>query len=232
MRFLPKLIATVFPLLTLMPQISAAAVPQVTDDISKPIAPASATAACTVGLWIAPKFDYDLQSLWGGVAGVLGQALADEANSDKLIDRRNELEKTLTPEVVYGIITSANFQNIRKKEDLFFLPLQSSPVSQEQMKNLVNSKVRNSEFSGECYYEIYVTKVSAYKTIVYGTFLDSNFRVKKFTGRDVSGTHSNSIRRKIKDFPAKSPEETAASREGVRKIFAEEFQYFLDKAKF
>ena len=191
----------------------------------------TAPATCTVGLWIAPKFDYDLQSLWGGVAGLVGQALADEANSDKLYDRRNELEKALPTEAVYQIITSANLEKIAKEGAIKFLPLQLVPPTSQNMKSLMLSKSRNSDFSGGCYYEIYVSKVSAYKTIVYGTFLDSKFTIKKFSGENVSGSYTNSIRRKILGFPAKTPEEIENSQAGVRKIFSEEFEFFLKNSK-
>lgn len=190
-------------------------------------ATASAASPCTVGVIVAANFDYDLQSIWGGAAGIIGQALADEANRDKLQERRNELELALPPEALFEIITKSDLQKVGIAPGSHFLPLRRDGSADM----LVKTKTSIFRDSGDCHYELYVTRISASKTIMYGTFLDTKFNIKKYSGGKIVYTYKDTIRRKISNFPASAESDVTPSRLGVQEIFRQQWEYFLGKVK-
>lgn len=183
-------------------------------------------SSCTFAIWTPTKFKYNLQSGWGVFGGLLGQAAADSANKDKLQDRRNELEKVLDPDVVFRIFQDSNIKNIEKFKNAKFIKLSSDL----DPKLALNSQLRSSESTEKCYYEIFVNKVTAEKTIVYGTFFDTQFAVKDFSYSKPL-IYKDSIRRKIENFPPKTQSDIDNSYSGVRKVFSEQLDFFIQKYK-
>ena len=182
---------------------------------------------CAIGVWVAPKFDYALQSGWGAVGGLLGQLAADQANRDKITSRKNDLEKALSPEIIYEILKSSDLSKILAGSKPVYLPLRKD----ENIKALAKSKNRNIKTEYDCYFEIYVKNISAQKTMIYGTFFDANFVIKKFDHENEAYSYSDSIRRKIANFPPANEGDIDSSYQGVRKVFSEQFAFFVGKIK-
>ena len=186
-------------------------------------------SSCTFALWVAPSYDYDLQSFWGIALGgaIVGQAVADTFNDEKIQKRRNELEKALPPEAILNAFQKVDLSQLSggRAHIVTLMPISTD------LKKMRKSAERSSEITSLCYNEIYVTDVKANKTLIYGTLFDVRFSIKQFDGNTLKMQYSDKIRRKIPNFPPETAESVEMSYAGVRKIFAEQLEYYLKKLK-
>jgi hypothetical protein len=184
---------------------------------------------CKFALWVEPSYKYDLQSFWGIALGgaLIGQAVADTVNEEKLQSRKNELEKALPPEAILAALQKADLSRFSKGGAQVISLMPASP----ELKKLIKSPKRSSTISSHCYTEFYITGVKANKTLIYGTLFDARFSIKQFEGEKVTLQYSDNIRRKIPDFPPETPDAAAKSYAGVQRIFSEQLEYYLKKIK-
>ncbi len=222
-KFLGSIIGTI----TIM--IANPAYGQISDsgfDVQEDVA-ATISSQCTVAFWTPTNFKYSLQgagALWGGVIGAL---IDQAANKGVREERKNELEKALDPDVAFEIFKSSNIRSISEFNDIKFITL---PKDLDE-KSSLKSNLRSAHDDSECYIELFVTKVRADKTMIYGTFFDTSFALKDFRSKGNPRIYKDTIRRKVQNFPPKSEEEIDSSYQGVRQVFLEQINFFINKYK-
>lgn len=186
-------------------------------------------SSCSFALWVEPSYKYDLQSFWGVALGgaLIGQAVADTVNEEKLQSRKNELEKALPPEAILAAFQNSDLSRFSENRERTISLMPANP----DLKKLLKSTGRSSSINSNCYTEFYVTGVKANKTLIYGTLFDVRFTVKKFEGEKLILQYSDNIRRKIPDFPPATPDMAEQSYAGVKRVFSEQLEFYLKKIK-